>query len=63
MKKVRPGTYLKALTGGRIRHSRVQAVTDQDTIDARIYQDEDFPAERQPSTKTRGTLFEEAEEE
>jgi hypothetical protein len=63
MKKVRPGTFLKALTGGRIRHTRVQEVTDQDTISARIYQGEDFPAEREASTKTRGTIFAEVEEE
>jgi hypothetical protein len=62
MKKVRPGTYLKALTGGRIRHTRVQTVTDQDTIDATIYQGTEFPATRETSTKTRGTLFEEAAE-
>jgi hypothetical protein len=60
MKKVRPGTYLKALTGGRIRHARVQAATDQDTISARISRGQAFPATREPSTKTRGTLFEDA---
>lgn len=51
---------MKALTGGRIRHARVQAVTSQDTISARISRGQDFPATREPSTKTRGALFEDA---
>jgi hypothetical protein len=60
MRKIRPGTFVKALTGGRIRHARVQAVTSQDTISARISRGQDFPATREPSTKTRGALFEDA---
>ena len=61
MRTLRIGTYIQALTGGRIRHVRVETITDQDDIQAAIYRDgTPFTATREPSTKTRGTLFEDA---
>jgi hypothetical protein len=52
--------------GGRIRHTIVTAVTDQDTVEVRVggvgnpLSAQDVTVERQPSTETRGSLFVEA---
>ena len=62
---VRPGTYVKVETDeGRIRHVRVTAVTDQDSITTRIGTPKTsasatFSASREASTTTRGTIFRE----
>lgn len=62
---VRPGTYVQVETNaGRIRHVRVIAVANQDTITARIgtprtSASATFSALREPSTTTRGTIFRE----
>lgn len=55
-----PGTALPVLYQGRIRHCIVEEVADQDTITVRLggnSEGVEFSATRQPSTKTRGTLF------
>ena len=60
-KVLRPGTTEYVLKDGRIRHCVVEEVTDQDTITVRLGGNSasiEFAATRQPSTKTRGTLFE-----
>jgi hypothetical protein len=63
---IRPGTELMAEIGGRIRHTIVTAVTDQDTVEVRVggvgnpLSAQDVTVERQPSTETRGSLFVEA---
>lgn len=62
---IRPGTALLAKIGGRIRHAIVTAVTDQDNIEVRVggtgnpLSSTGVAVTRQPSTPTRGTLFEE----
>lgn len=63
-KTVRPGTYLKVETGGRIRHARVTAVADQDNITVRLGTASTsasvaIDADRVSSTTTRGTIFQE----
>lgn len=60
-KTVRPGTTLKAIYGGRVRHVVVEEVTDQDNIKVRVgsnTQGTEFNADRVASTDTRGTIFE-----
>lgn len=60
-KILRPGTDEYVLKDGRIRHCIVETVTDQDTITVRLggnSEGSEFSATRQPSTSTRGTLFE-----
>lgn len=60
-KVIRPGTAEPVLFEGRIRHCIVETVTDQDTIGVRLggnNNGEEFTATRQPSTDTRGELFE-----
>jgi hypothetical protein len=60
-KILRPGTDEYVLKDGRIRHCIVEAVTDQDNITVRLggnSEGVEFAASRQPSTDTRGTLFE-----
>jgi len=60
-KILRPGTAEYVLKDGRIRHCIVEAVTDQDNITVRLggnSEGVEFAASRQPSTDTRGTLFE-----
>jgi len=60
-KILRPGTAEYVLKDGRIRHCIVEAVTDQDNITVRLggnSEGVEFAASRQPSTETRGTLFE-----
>lgn len=57
MKTLQVGTDIKVKSDGRIRHAIVTAVTDQDTITARIGRTA-VSATRQASTTTRGTLFE-----
>lgn len=60
-KILRPGTAEYVLKDGRIRHCIVEEVTDQDNITVRLggnSEGVEFSATRQPSTDTRGTLFE-----
>lgn len=57
MKTLQPGTDVRVLRNNRIRHAIVLTVTDQNTITARIGRTS-VSAARQPSTTTRGTLFE-----
>lgn len=60
MKIIRPGTFVKALIGGRIRHARVMAVTDQNNVQVRVGDlgsSTTVNADRASSTVTRGTLF------
>jgi hypothetical protein len=60
MKIIQPLTYLHVLTAdNRIRHARVETVTDQDNIEVSIGKGTPFSAERVVSTATRGTIFEE----
>ncbi len=62
-KTIRPGTYVKAVTdAGRVRHVRVLAVTDQNTVNVRLGSAANatssvFDADRVSATKTRGTIF------
>lgn len=59
-KVLRPGTAEYVLADGRVRHTIVTEVQDQDSITVRLggpSGDETFTASREPSTKTRGTLF------
>jgi hypothetical protein len=64
-KFVRPGTYVNVQTdAGRIRHVRVTAVANQDSVTARIGTPKTsasvtFGASRQTSTTTRGTIYRE----
>lgn len=58
---IRVGTAIHVLYEGRIRHCIVEAVDDQDNITVRLGLNSDetkFNADRQPSTTTRGFLFE-----
>lgn len=60
MKIIRPGTFVKALIGGRIRHARVMVVTDQNNVQVRVGDlgsSTTVNADRVASTVTRGTLF------
>ena len=59
-KIIRPGTAIKAEYEGRLRHVIVESVDDQDNITVRLGLNSDpteFPADREASTTTRGTLF------
>lgn len=59
-KTLRPGTAEYVLKDGRIRHCIVEEVADQDNITVRLggnSEGVEFAASRQPSTDTRGTLF------
>lgn len=61
---IRPGTSLMAKIGGRIRHAIVTAVSDQDNVTVRVggvgnpLSSTGVTVVRQPSTTTRGFLFE-----
>lgn len=60
MKTIQPLTYIKVLTlDGRIRHARVETVTNQDELTVSIGKGTPFSVERVTSTATRGTIFEE----
>jgi len=60
---IRPGSFLKVLLGGRLRHAVVQTVTDQDNVTVRVggvgnpTSSTGVAVVREPSTKTRGSLF------
>lgn len=59
-KTIRPGTALKVLYEGRIRHVIVEAVEDQDNILVRLGLNNDpteFYAVPETWTVTRGELF------
>lgn len=63
MRTLREGTAIKVITtDGRVRHTIVTTVTDQDTIEGRIGlvgNSASVAATRETGTKTRGTQFEE----
>jgi len=60
MKKIQPLTYIHVLTSdGRIRHARVETVTNQDNLTVSIGKGTPFAVTRVISTSTRGTIFEE----
>ena len=60
MKIIRPLTYIHVLTASnRIRHARVETVTNQDELEVSIGKDTPFTVERVSSTATRGEIFEE----
>ena len=57
---IRPGTAEYVQVGDRIRHCIVTGVDDQDNITVRLggaTESASFAADRESSTKTRGTLF------
>jgi len=60
---IRPGSFLRALIAGRLRHTVVEEVTDQDNVTVRLggagnpSSSRAVAVSREPSTKTRGTVF------
>lgn len=60
MKKIKPLTYVKVLTADdRIRHARVETVTNQNQLTVSIGKGTPFSVQRVSSTAIRGTIFEE----
>lgn len=62
---IRPGTAIKAKVGDRVRHAIVTGVTSQDEVEVRVggvgnpLSASEVTVQREASTTTRGSLFEE----